>query len=221
MGIAFVAGGLALAFQVGAQTPGWLPDGRGAHAMAGGKLAAQLGVACQALFTWRVFRREERWARTFFLGVLLGLATISAGYALAGGLGDFAYSGPWFWLESAAQTLATGWGAVEALRYHALMRRRVRVGLADPVVANRFLLWGIAIGAGVVAIGVGPLIHAIGVASLWTPPLIGLAGSVAVVSAVAYWLTFFPPEAYRRFVMRRAVAKQEAADPRSAAQSPA
>ena len=205
MGVAFVAsGGIGFALQILAQAPGSLPAAWNVPAMAGGKLAVQLGVACQALFTWRVFRREAGWARGLFVAAVVALAGISVGYALAGGLGDPAYSGPWFWLESAAQMLATGWGAVEALRYHALMRRRVRLGLADPVIANRFLLWGVAIGAGVVAIAVGPVIHAIGVESPWTPLLIGVAGSVAVISALAYWLTFFPPSAYRRLVARRA-----------------
>ena len=35
------------------------------------------------------------------------------------------------------------WTAWEALRYHGLMRRRVRIGLADPAVSDRFLLWGL------------------------------------------------------------------------------
>ncbi|MFK7894917.1 MAG: hypothetical protein AB8G23_03725 [Myxococcota bacterium] len=40
------------------------------------------------------------------------------------------------------------WGFCEALRYYAQMRRRLTLGLADPVVANRFLPSGMALSAG-------------------------------------------------------------------------
>ena len=40
--------------------------------------------------------------------------------------------------------LAFAWGGFEALRYFFLLRRRQALGLADPVVTNRFLLWAIA-----------------------------------------------------------------------------
>jgi hypothetical protein len=207
MGTAFVAsGGVGFALQIAAQTPDLLSPLASARAMAAGKLCVQLGVGCQALFTWRVFRPDRAWAARWFAAVVVSLAAISAGYAASGHLGDPVYSGVWFWLESLAQMIATGWGAAEALRFHRLMRRRLRLGLADPVVTNRFLVWGVAIGAGVLAIAVGPLIHAIGVESPCTPYLLGLAGAVAVTSALGYWLTFFPPASYRHLVVRRAEA---------------
>lgn len=197
IGVAFVAsGGAGFALQIAAQAPGALSPGAADAAMAAGKLCVQLGVACQALFTWRVFQPHRAWARALFAGFGLALAGVSAGYAASGNLGDHTYSGPWFWLEAAVQLPALAWGALESLRYYARMRRRLALGLADPVVTNRFLLWGVAIGAGVVAAAVGPLIHALGVESPYTPALLGLAGFVALLSAGGYWLTFFPPAAY-------------------------
>lgn len=204
MGVAFiVSGGIGFALQIAAQAPE-LSGGSAPAAMAAGKVCVQLGVCCQALFTWRVFRAGEAWACGLFLFLLGAGVSIPVGYGLAGQLGDPGYSGVWFWLEAVFQMGATGWGAVEALHYWSAMRRRQRIGLADPVLVNRFLLWGVAIGAGVVAIAVGPLIHSIGVESRATPFLIGMAGFVAVLSAFGYWLTFFPPRWYRSWLVRRA-----------------
>ena len=208
IGIAFLASGaVGFALQILAQTEGLLGFEDRPTAMAAGKLCVQLGVGCQALFTWQVFRRKDTWAHAFALALLVALAAVSIGYGTAGQLGNPVYSGLWFWLEVVFQMLAAGWGAVESLRYYAAMRRRLRIGLVDPVLANRFLLWGLAIGAGVAAIGVGGLIHAVGVETPYTPFLIGLAGTVALISAVGYWLTFFPPAAYLRLVKRRAAAE--------------
>lgn len=36
------------------------------------------------------------------------------------------------------------WSATEAFLYHDRMRHRSALGLADPIVANRFLLWAVA-----------------------------------------------------------------------------
>ncbi|MCP5056291.1 MAG: hypothetical protein GY937_06135 [bacterium] len=83
------------------------------------------------------------------------------------------------------------------------MRKRVALGLAEPLVANRFLLWAIA--------------SLCTVASVWTvnaPVFLGYEpGSAGEISArsismlvtsafgiatiCAYWLTFFPPAWYR------------------------
>jgi hypothetical protein len=54
------------------------------------------------------------------------------------------HRGPFvFWLFNAAGAAAYAWSAFEAFRYHGLLRRRVRVGLARPEIANRFLLLGL------------------------------------------------------------------------------
>jgi hypothetical protein len=45
------------------------------------------------------------------------------------------------WLRS----IALLWGGTESLRYWGNLRKRIALGLADPIVARRFLLWGIAL----------------------------------------------------------------------------
>jgi len=101
-----------------------------------------IGVALTYLFVWKVFRPEATWARALFwaacVALLITIVPIS-GDAGAGvevnlltAVGDLVRFG------------GGAWGAWESLRYYGLMRKRVRLGLAEPAVANRFLLWGIA-----------------------------------------------------------------------------
>jgi hypothetical protein len=80
------------------------------------------------------------------------------------------------------------------------MSRRLRLGLADPVVTNRFLLWTLA---GVCAIGM----FLTSIPPIFLDPqrdvlvlvldLLAFSACGAGVS-VLYFLTFFPPAAYRR-----------------------
>jgi hypothetical protein len=111
---------------------------------------------------------------------------------------DFAYYG-----GSALMIGALLWGSFEALRYWGMMRRRVRIGLADPVVANRFLLWGI----GAFAAGFGSLVGNVvqittGVPSTEIPWVLASSSAHGFVAAVAMWLAFVPPVAYKRFIER-------------------
>ena len=204
LAVAFVfSGGIAAGFQAVVPLelgPPWLQR----HAFAVVRAGMDVGIACQMLFTWRVFRPRERWAAGIFGGTLVLLAALLAGYAWAGELANPLYRGPWFWAEVPVHVLGLGWGAGEALAYWARMRRRLRLGMADPVVTNRFLLWGVAIGAGVVALALPPLFAAFGQGGHAVLP--GLTACVALVSLVGYALTFFPPRAYRRFVTRRAAS---------------
>jgi hypothetical protein len=85
------------------------------------------------------------------------------------------------------------------------MRRRVRLQLADPVVSNRFLLWGLGAGAAGVGTAVG------GSMQWWTqlPPIempwVMLSSSLhGLVAAVAMWLAFVPTSRYTRWIWVRA-----------------
>jgi len=207
MGIAFfTGGGIGATLQFLAQFPELLPPVFSGATLAFGRLCVHVGILCQASFTWVVFRPHSTAARALLAGLTLAFVAASIGTAAQGGIGDPAYSGFWFWLEGAAAVAAISWGALEALRWHVLMRRRLRYGLADPLVVNRFLLWGTALGAGVLASAVDPVIHALGVDATTTRPLIGVAAGLGTVAALGIALTFFPPAWYRARVRGAAVA---------------
>jgi hypothetical protein len=171
---------------------------------AGVRLGIDLGIGCQMLFTWQVFRRESAWARRLFACAVASLAILYAAYAASGVLGDHRYRGVWFWLEVPLHVSGLVWGAAEALRYHRLMRRRLALGLADPIVADRFLLWGVAVGASAVSLAIPPLVELSPSEAALRPWIAPMAAGPAFVSIAAYALTFFPPAAYRRRLLRRA-----------------
>ena len=96
--------------------------------------------------------------------------------------------------------LAFAWGGFEALRYFFLLRRRQALGLADPVVTNRFLLWAIADWTAVVLCGSVASFLLAGKAVLIDPLALCTIALAGTVMSVTWYLTFFPPAAYLRYV---------------------
>ncbi|MGI9591305.1 MAG: hypothetical protein ACR2P8_08050 [Myxococcota bacterium] len=167
-------------------------------------LALFIGAASQYVFTWYVFHQGDRWARPACVVAVLLLASAYAGDILENGLINRDRGGFWFWLGTSLRAGVLGWVATEAFVYWLRMKRRLRLGLADPVVTNRFLLWslgsafaflGSSIGAGVIA--------ATGFGSRLIPALALVLCAHGLLAAVAMWLAFLPPPRYRRWIERR------------------
>jgi hypothetical protein len=106
------------------------------------------------------------------------------------------------------------WVSIEAFRYYALLRRRLRLGLADPVLTNRFLLWGIWAAAVFLNLSADPVARVAYAVSSGTSsgevvteiaaPIVLVTISVTMalgaVSAVTLFLTFFATRSYRRWI---------------------
>jgi hypothetical protein len=173
-----------------------------------GKLFGVVAIACHLLFIWRVFRPQERWgaalAGTLFACSLAG----PWGYAVNGTFASAEIPILWFCVDLAGRAGASCWLVFEGAHYYGLMRRRLRLGLADPVVTNRFLLWTLAGVFSIVVIltSVPPIIlDPDQNALLLVLDLLAFsAGGLGV--SVLYFLTFFPPVAYRRRLHRAAEA---------------
>ena len=95
----------------------------------------------------------------------------------------------------------------EALLYWRKMRRRLRLGLADPVVTNRFFLWGLGAGAAGVgsAVGIGAQL-ATGLTPLEIPWVTLSSSLHGLTAAIAMWLAFLPTDGYRRFLRQQEAA---------------
>jgi hypothetical protein len=173
--------------------------------------AALLAVACgsiaSCMFNRMVFRADSAAARawvqatTALFGVAFGVELATTRFA------DPLHPGVGASLVSFLCTLNLLWGAAESLRYWRLMRRRLRLGLADPLVTNRFLLWGLGIGAA----GVGSLIsltiqQIVGLSMAELPMLTFSNSLFGSTSALLMWVAFLPPAAWRRRLQRRADA---------------
>ena len=188
-------------------TPPPAPVLRGALACA--SLAMALGWAGVFLFTWRVFRPGNRWARALAgAGIALELAAGMAGVLRALTLEDAlalrtpAPSGLALLLGALA---VYAWTAAESFHYRALLRRRIPLGLADPLVADRFGLWGWTgvFGAGSIAPAAWAMLTGGDPNSLLSHLVVGVCG---LVSSGVLYLAFLPPTAYARFVRENAPA---------------
>ena len=101
------------------------------------------------------------------------------------------------------------WVALEPLFYRRRLLRRLQLGLAEPLVVDRFLLWGcgsLTRTAMVVAGGITSLVEHHTVLGSSLPLTVGVlvfVSACGLFTAVAYWLTFFPTQRYARWVTRR------------------
>ena len=78
------------------------------------------------------------------------------------------------------------------------MRRRLALGLADPITTHRFALWGIAAGSAGTGTVVGLSAVALqGFEMVMAPSILASSSAFGTVSALAMWIAFFPPRAYR------------------------
>jgi hypothetical protein len=113
-------------------------------------LSLGIGTAGAFLFSYRVFHSGNERVRSAVACLVILLAAL---WFIEARLTAFEAAAPASaatriadWLRSAALL----WGGLEALQYWSRLRRRIAIGLANPIVARRFLLWGIALfGAGV------------------------------------------------------------------------
>jgi hypothetical protein len=170
-------------------------------------LAIAVGFSLLFVFTWRVFRPQEAWARMLAAaGVITALGKAAHGCVQVHGRGvidtlDVPLAE--ILLQTGPVMVAYLWTACEALRYHGAMRRRVRFGLADATVSNRFLLWGLmALSAtSGVALNTGAVANRVDMLS----PLVLLPSSITgLAQAVLLVLAFVPPPAYLDWVRARA-----------------
>jgi len=160
-----------------------------------------IGVMLYLTFIVYVFRRSSPWAYALAItlavllwgGFLVGAAHGSLRSLEAGGLS-------WY-CEYGVVWVYPLWTAIEAFRYWGLMRRRVALGLADPLVANRFWLWGTGAVLTALAIWIAsiPFVFPTSPAVVaWTPTIRILTAFSGLASVSCALLAFLPPAWYRR-----------------------
>jgi len=206
MGIGLVLiAGLGYPLMMLARFGEFLPEQARLVLLVGYQFCQIIGISFVALFNWRVFRPSSRWAGVLVMAVATGMLGCFIGQVLSPGLRAFMYANEGIWtLSSPLTILPLGWAGLESLRYHLLMRRRQRLGLADPVVTDRFRLWAIGTltAGGMSAYSFLSLILGVDVNA--TPEGPAILGAFGVIAACALWLAFLPPSTYRRWLEARA-----------------
>jgi hypothetical protein len=205
LGLAFLfAGASAWLLPLGAREG--TPDATARAIVLAAQTGMSVAIALLGHFTWIVFRPHAAAARG--LAPQLIAANLACPVALVAN-GTPLPAGPVGLAVLAARNLVLLWLFLESASYARTMRRRVALGLAEPLLANRFLLWAIWTGALafipllVLALRVsgalpqptaGPLLE-----GPWRLVLAALGGGLAV-ALVACWLAFFPTARYRRWI---------------------
>ena len=166
-----------------------------------------LGVLAKCVFNWRVYRPQAALPALVTGAIGLALVVLYAHAGVARGFAPARLVDGWTLAQSALQVGALLWGAGEALRYWQLMRRRLALGLADPVVTNRFLLWALGAGAAGIGTAIGTLASfATGRASLELDWVVASSSLHGLASALAMGLAVLPPRAYTAWIRARAGA---------------
>jgi len=172
-----------------------------------GAAAGLLGAAglwANTAFTFVLFRRHAFaastavWVVALFCVGLLAIQTRTGDWALGARF--------WGWL-SFGVTLSYGWCFLECGHYYRLLQRRLRIGLADPVVTDRFALYAAATGMAVATNTIGQLYWWRGVEMLTDELGALLLVVLGSGSTVLMCLAFIPPRAYLDWVRARSAAR--------------
>ncbi len=225
LGLYLLAGSLLATLLSSAVYLSWAEPGLALPAAWGPSLHALLFLANSAgmigilMFTQRVFRPRARWARR---AVALAAALSAVAFVVTATVERFevrVIPNPTYHAVVAARVAAMVWMTVESLLYLGQLRRRQRLGLADPLLVNRFLLWGFWAGSVSLmqlADPIGRLWYwwITGTTEHWIPEvgrtiivfLIATSSALGTVTAATLFLTFFPTAAYKRWVAVHAIA---------------
>jgi hypothetical protein len=180
-----------------------------ARIMIFGMSLISVGVALNYLFVWKVFRPESRTAGACFWALSLLLAVTILPLVGDPAAGAPAQLGFVTVLGDLVRMGAGAWGATESLRYYSLMRRRMQIGLAEPAITNRFLLWGLG-GLSTsfifLATSTWARITFASADGALTPGMMVVVSAGTITVAILQWLAFLPPAIYRRRFERAAPA---------------
>jgi hypothetical protein len=174
-------------------------------AFAVGTIAVAMGVMAKCIFNWFVYRRNSIPAMILTIGVGGLMLTILVANAIDG-LWAPAAAMSWDDLSrSLAQVGCLLWGSGESLYYWSQMRRRQKLGLADSIIVNRFLMWGVGAGFAGAGTGIGVVAEIMtGVPSLQIAWVVSTSSAFGFIAAVSIYLAFVPPKRYVRYVRSRA-----------------
>lgn len=163
------------------------------------------GVIPLLLFTYEVFRRNSRWAIAL-IWTNAALLFSGAFFSLIGGDAEgLDVSSVWFWCDWVGYTLPYTWIGAEGWIAYRSARKRVLLGLGEPAIAHRFLLWAwFGILAALGGISLIPLSVEYAVTGIWPVWADYVSGGLEASAVVVLWLAFFPPKFYRRWVDRAA-----------------
>jgi hypothetical protein len=173
-----------------------------------GRVTEDIGSVTFALFLRVVFRPQERWATWLVVAVVF---CMTAGLGSSFWVGDWESTRPlsnlWWWFEAVAIAVVFAWTGVEGFIQHHKARQRRRLGLCEPMICNRYLLWGLT-GTVWVVYESAAVVQQIEyeITQVWSTSMDAVVGGLELAAIALIWLVFFPPAVYQRWVQGAAVS---------------
>jgi hypothetical protein len=160
-----------------------------------------------AVFTRQVFRPACPWAVWLVSGIAVLMVGGVGGSALRGDWEGFSISSAGFWAEWLGYTVPFGWAGTEAFVQYRQAKRRMQLGLCDPLVCNRYLLWALfGVTQVCLCLVILPQYSEYETTSQFTATWDTLIGGLEIVSVTLISLVFFPAARYQRWIQRAALA---------------
>jgi hypothetical protein len=170
------------------------------------------GIACFYVFTRRVFRPDAAWARALVLAAIAALvaghaASLRAVAAAAPDASSFEVTWGATLVLQGATGVCFAWMAVEGFRHWRMSRRRVALGLADPIAARRFALWTL-FALSTAGINVAhAAVHLAGVPGADSLVVHVASAVLGTLASAAVWLAFAPAPGGLERVRPRAASR--------------
>ena len=164
-----------------------------------------IGVFPYLFFIRSVFRPDDAWGG-WLVGVCSTLMLVGLTMETALGHAGIELDSPWFFIEWVGYTTPCAWMCWEALLCQRGAKKRARIGLCPPIVANRYLLLALFGGFQVLAC-FADLYWAHDKEGGETVSMVSdaLLGGAEIASVTLLWLAFFPPRIYQNWIAERAV----------------
>lgn len=176
-----------------------------------GRIAQAIGIGALAVGCWRIYRPGDAWAAAVAAMACAGALTACALRTMLGSIPAPGQTGLGALLSTGVSIFIYGWATGESIRYHVQLKRRLALGLADPVVVHQFLLWAVS-GSCALASTVTSAFFAfvLGRATSSVPSVFVAVQIALFCAAVSLWFAFFPPGFYRRRLAGTGPARDEA-----------
>jgi hypothetical protein len=173
----------------------------------GGNVATIAGLGLALWFSALVFHGGTRGPMTLAAASTASMAAAFAWYVAAGGASTpGAIFGPSYWPLVAAISVSDLWLVWDALACRRRMLKRLALGLVEPIVVERMLLWSVASLSRLVLVLMAPVTSALTDLEMRrsaAPWLLTVSGTFILASCVSLWLMLVPSARYRRWVERR------------------
>jgi hypothetical protein len=164
-----------------------------------GNLAVNVACVALCLSSWRTSRPDRIWAAALFVGVVGVLGGTSVASLWTASFTLAYHERPWWHaLGLACQCFSFAWSSVEALLFHARIRRQSRAAGKIPPTTSRSLMWGVATGSAAVLVALYAIAWQRQRSLVPAPETIAVLSVPGIVAAATVWLAFFPPRLVRR-----------------------